>query len=148
VPFIGDSDEHGADFQFWLNGVEGQEIKTTDRTIEISENNRAFVLEKEEEIPFWAYQHKYLGGSVSFDVDISDVGCGCRAGIYLTTLDDGACSWNPLEGGATPACSTIDLMEGSIWGIKTQSSPCADGACPESQMCTVASNRDSVGPGL
>ena len=63
-------------------------MSTSDRTVGISENNRAFLLDKSEEDPIWTYRHDYLGGSVSFDVDVSDVGCGCRAGVYLAAVED------------------------------------------------------------
>lgn len=77
-PFIADSSSRGADYQFWLNGLEGMYLQTSDRTIEIGEENRAFILEVDDETTTYnAHFHDYLGGSVAFDVDVSDVGCGC-----------------------------------------------------------------------
>jgi len=35
-----------------------------------------------------AYKHKYLGGTLKFDVNVSDVGCNCAAGVFLVTLDE------------------------------------------------------------
>ena len=125
-----DSDMHGADFKFVLNGIGGQDLETDDRTLRISENNRAFLLDKQEDTPFWAYKHNYLGGSVSFDVDVSDVGCGCRAGVYLAAIsDDDTNYFDPLDGDAKPQCSSIDLLEADIWAVQSASAPCSDGSC-------------------
>ena len=143
-----DSDMHGADFNFFLNGIGGQNLETEDRTLKISENNRAFLLDKQEDTPFWAYKHNYLGGSVSFDVDVSDVGCGCRAGVYLAAIsDDDTNYFDPLDEGIKPQCSSIDLLEADIWAVQSASAPCSDGSCQESNVCKVKSTGAQVGPG-
>ena len=95
-------------------------METTDTTLRIGDENRAFILEKPEEVVREAYKHPYLGGTVTFDVDIRDVGCGCRAGVYLTTLNDNDCTWDQYTD-KVPSCSTLDLMEAHTWGFSTRS---------------------------
>lgn len=70
-----------------------------------------------------AYWHAYQGGSVAFDVDVSDVGCGCAAGVYLTALDQETCSWGARADDAMPTCQSIDLMEANAKGFMTASHP-------------------------
>ena len=100
--FTGNLDFYG-EWQFYVKGIQGSHLETDYDTITMHENNRAFVLDYPfDESVFWAYNNKYLGGSVTFDVDISSVGCGCAAGVYLTKLDDDQCSWNSYEAGTKP----------------------------------------------
>ena len=84
----------------------------------MGENNRAFVLDTAQvESTYWAYYNEYIGGSVQFDVDVSQVLCDSVAGVYLTTLDDEKCSWDIKKNGVTPECQSIDLMESNIYGF-------------------------------
>ena len=84
----------------------------------MGENNRAFVLDTAQvESTYWAYYNEYIGGSVQFDVDVSQVLCDSVAGVYLTALDDEKCSWDIKKNGVTPECQSIDLMESNIYGF-------------------------------
>jgi hypothetical protein len=101
-----------------LNGLAGQDLETNDRTITMGKNNRAFVLDTNQaDSTYWAYYHQYIGGSVQFDVDVSQVECDSVAGVYLTALDDEECSWDIKKAGVKPDCQTIDLMESNMHGF-------------------------------
>lgn len=65
-PLIGDSDYRTAGFEFFANGIEDKFIETIDRGLYIGENNRAFILEADDESVESVYLHPYLGGTVSF----------------------------------------------------------------------------------
>jgi hypothetical protein len=91
-----------------------------DDKIEMGLNNRAFVLDQPyDDSTYWAYYHKYMGGTLMFDVDVSNVDCECAAGVYLVELNDDHCSWNEKNPGETPQCATIDVMEANKHGFKT-----------------------------
>jgi len=146
-PFIANSSVVGADHQFWLNGIKGKQIATQDREIKLGEDNRAFVLKiNDESTTTSAYFHDYLGGTVQFDVDVSNVDCGCSAGVYLTTSNDKSCTWNDYGTNVTPQCTTIDLLEANRFGFKTQTMPCLSGSCNAAAKCT-AKVTSGYGPG-
>lgn len=85
--------------------------------IQIGKNNRAFVLDSNQNDDYWAYYHQYIGGSVQFDVNVSQVDCDSVIGVYLTPLDDETCSWDIKKAGVKPACKSIDLMESNLYGF-------------------------------
>ena len=117
----------------------------------MQKNNKAFVLDH----PFddsvdWAFYNNYQGGSLTFDVNVNQVECGCAAGVYLTALDDENCSWNSYPFGSTPQCSSIDIMEANKFGFNAATHPCEDGSCDiESLTLTRANDLDpsAFGPG-
>ena len=135
------------DTKFFINGIQDKMLETVDRSLYIGDNNRAFFLYSELESTDTAYYHPYLGGSVTFDVDVSDVGCGCRAGVYLTTLNEDTCTWDPYLD-SEPACSTIEIMEASAWNFSSRTSPCEYGLCPEEDSCSAATTGTDIGPGI
>lgn len=127
LPFKADSDFYGPNAEFYLNGLPGQNLTATDRTITMGENNRAFVLDtQQDDSTYWAYYHQYIGGSVQFDVDVSAVMCDSVAGVYLAALDDDQCSWDVKAAGVKPNCQSIDLMEANIYGFAQAAHPDAD----------------------
>jgi len=125
--------------QFFVKGLDDREL-TTDGGFEltIGENNRAFILEDEiDDTVSYAYKDSgYLGGSVEFDANLVDVGCGCAASVYATFLDDVDCNWNPTGTNMYPKCSNIDLMQANKMGFNTNSKPCpAGGSCAVQPVC-------------
>jgi len=149
--FVGFSDDIGGSWEFFVKGLDNQHLKTEDDCIEIGQNNKAFVLDYPmDDSTWWSYKHKYAGGSVAFDVDVSDVGCACAAGVYLAKVDDVQCGWDAYDQGVTPQCGTVDLMEANIWGFNTQSLPCEFGECEAQSQCRRKASDDdhmAYGPG-
>ena len=99
---------------------------------------------------YWAYKHDYLGGSVTFDVNVKEVGCGCAAGVYLAALNDETCGWGAVEPNTTPQCATIDLMEGNTQGWHAGALPCENGSCETEGRCRTAADmvgEQAYGPG-
>ena len=72
--------------EFFLQGEDGQALCTDAGQIEMGIDNRAFVLSEADSGE--TFKHKYLGGTLAFDVNVSDVGCNCAAGVFLVALDD------------------------------------------------------------
>ena len=57
------------------------------------------------------FQPNYLGGTLKFDVNVSDVGCNCAAGVFLVALDGEKCNTGEYESDSPPECNTIDIMK-------------------------------------
>ena len=87
-----------------MRGLDGSYLETSDDTIEMGLDNKAFVLEYEyDDSEFWSYWHEYLGGTLTFDVDVSKVECECAAGVFLVELDaNNNCGWDAKNPGETP----------------------------------------------
>ena len=126
----------GDDIMFYVKGLDGQRLETEGFAMTMGENNRAFVRDMDfHDDANWAYWGDYLGGSVSYDVNVADVPCGCIAGVYLSYLDNDECSWNPQPGNTTPQCATIDIMEANINGFNSAPHPCEFGSCDTQSQC-------------
>jgi len=63
------------------------------------------------------YQPNYIKSTLKFDVDMSDVGCNCAAGVLLVNLDDDSCEKDKYFGSSTPQCSTVDVMKANDSGF-------------------------------
>jgi hypothetical protein len=100
-------------------------------------NNRAFVVDEMwEDNTEWAFLHDtYLGGTLSFDVDLSDVPCQCAAGVFLAHVNDEECSWHAHPADAPPQCDTIAIMEANTFGFLTNHRECSSGTCNEAYVC-------------
>ena len=138
--FIGNSSSLGL-WEFYVRGLDGKYLETKDDSITMGLNNRAFVLDYAmDDTTYWSYWHQYNGGTLMFDVDVSNVGCECAAGVYLVELDEDHCSWNEKRRDEKPQCATIDVMEANQHGFKTQSMPCEFGVCDEESQCSASAN--------
>jgi len=73
---------------------------------------------------------KLLGGSISFTVDISKIGCGLNAAFYLVSMPgsgagsngDYYCDANAV--GGNPSCSEMDLFEANRHAIQITAHRC------------------------
>jgi hypothetical protein len=61
--------------------------------IEMGLDNRAFVLTEANYSTNKAFKPNYLGGTLKFDVDVSNLGCNCATGVFLVALDEEKCNW-------------------------------------------------------
>jgi len=77
---------------------------------------------------------KLLGGSISFTVDISQIGCGLNAAFYLVGMPaasagsngDYYCDANAVGG---TSCSEMDLFEANRHAIQITPHGCSGGSC-------------------
>ena len=67
-----------------------------------------------------AYKPGIRGGSISYDVDLSAMECGCVSGMYLVQFD-GNCTQDPMDG--QPDCKTIDVMQANPYGFNVAANP-------------------------
>lgn len=104
-----------------------------------------------------------LGGYVEYDVDLSQVGCGCVTAFYgvnMPAVDNTEDPFKYCGAGksAKAACPEFDIMEANSFGFRSTSHKCdpADengvfSQCDHSGQCTVDVLRneteDDYGPG-
>ena len=128
----------------YVKGLDGKVLSTEATTVLMGEENRAFVTDEafDDEV-YWAYGHDLLGGSFSYTVDVSNVGCACAAGAFLVDLNDDECSWNAKDEGVTPQCASIEVMEANMYGFNVASNPCEFGSCDIVSQCRASITTDS-----
>ena len=116
------------------------------------EHNQRMYLSTVNKVDTAAYfKPDLLGGSMEFDLDLSQVGCNCVVGLYgvrmpaVDNTDDkfGYCGANQDKVGGS-LCPEFDMLEGNSFGIHTTAHSCeapsAEGvysACTGSGQCTV-----------
>ena len=128
----------------YVKGLDGKVLSTEATTVFMGEENRAFVTDEafDDEV-YWAYGHDLLGGSFSYTVDVSNVGCACAAGAFFVDLNDDECSWNAKDEGVTPQCASIEVMEANMYGFNVASNPCEFGSCDIVSQCRASITTDS-----
>lgn len=129
-------------FTMHVKGLDGKTLSTQASEVSMGLDNRAFFLESQDESDvMWAYYHDLLGGSLSFTVDASALGCGCAAGIHAVTLDNAECSWDSIISTGAPKCPSIEIMKANSFGFQTAAHPCPLGTCDATSQC-MANARD------
>jgi hypothetical protein len=120
---------------FYAKGQDDRTLTTTGSEITIGEDNRAFVFQVDNDSTVMnTYKHNLYGGTLSFDVDASGVGCGCYGGLALAALDDNTCSIADIESGA---CALTELFEANINGFESYID----------EQCAIRSDTEDYGPG-
>jgi len=134
--------------EFYVKGypTSNSYLETDDRRIYIGMDNLSYIWEEKAEdldLEFHkTYMHYYLGGSLSFDVNVSQTDCLCAAKVHLYQLDyDGNCEFSALEDGALPHCRQVDILEANIFGLRTGAHPCDPGQENCSYQNTVCKRR-------
>lgn len=86
---------------------------------------------------FDGYDYSYTpyirGGSINYWVRMTDMDCGCVAGVYLVALSAG-CDVESAHNG-DPNCPAIDVMQTNPYGFDVAAHPCANGDCSAQSMC-------------
>lgn len=111
----------------WYSGVAGNNVN-------LPEGSRSHFWVNQSYDANSVYRPNLLGGSVQFDVDLSNVGCGCIAAFYLVKMPpkdqngniqqtDGLwyCDGNKV-GGAW--CPEFDIMEANKYAFQTTAHSC------------------------
>lgn len=99
-PFIAYAESNGGESEYFVKGLDGRYLETDNDMIMMGSNNRAWVTDFEyDDGTEWAFKAPYLGGSLSFEVDLSGITCDERAGAFLVEVDDDECSWNAQPSG-------------------------------------------------
>jgi len=120
----------------FVKGLDNRGLTTNGTEVSMDQDNRAFVKDYPyDNDTYWAYQHDLIGGSVKFTVDVSNIPCGCAAGIFAVGLDNAGCSWNAKANDEIPACATVDIMTANTLGFNVQSLPCVNGICDTVSQC-------------
>ena len=91
--------------------------------LKVQGNNRLYAIQSFPETPgdwgsFEYLRLPLLNRQLQFDVDLSKVGCGCNAAVYLVAMPERPNEYNPaycdIAGvGGNDACLEIDMLEGN-----------------------------------
>jgi len=105
-----------------------------DNTMVIPQNGRAVLIESPSMDPSQFYKPNLLGGSVEYDVDLSESNCGCIAAFYLISApgkDSNGNYWNTdgyyycdANQVAGNFCPEWDIMEANQWATQTTPHSC------------------------
>ena len=129
----------------------------------VPHNARVTLSESATLDPKGFFKPKLLNGSVEYDVDLSQMGCGCVAAFYTVELpaigSDGQphntdghyyCDANNITG---EWCNEMDIMEANTYSFRTTAHTC-DGTGPHYSKCdrggsavTDLQEKGSFGPG-
>ena len=114
--------------EFWGN-LAGIQTTDADRKLTVQGNNRLYAVTsipsrpKAEWVDFTYRKLDLLNRDLSFDVDISGVGCGCNAAVYLVAMpnqpDATNAAYCDIQGPDGKACLEIDLLEGNTKAVQT-----------------------------
>jgi len=69
--------------------------------IEIGFDNQAWIYNSSGDDTFKA---QYFGGIMTFDVNVSDIGCNCATTVSLVTADDDKCPQGEYDISSSPQC--------------------------------------------
>lgn len=74
-----------------------------------------------------------LGNTISFDIDLSQAGCGCNIALYLVDLhaisDDNNHHYCDANNGEGTWCPENDIMEANTNGIHVTPHCCCKNGC-------------------
>ena len=101
--------------------------------VNIGSNNNVFLHDAALDGQYYAYKPGMIGGALQFDVDLSQLPCGCVAGVYAVKLNDVSCSEDSKTG--KPMCPSIDIMQANPFGFQMAANPCANGTCDAVSQC-------------
>lgn len=94
-----------------------------------------------------------MGGSIEYDVNLSEVNSGCVAGVYLVESDNTRCSQDINQENGLPQCRSIDAMQANRFGFESKAHPCSNGTCDALSKCAISMQEEasatsnSYGPG-
>ena len=150
--------------------LHGGTVSTADRALTLCGGARAYFAadlsdaSSGEQPRGWSHlryeQLKLRGRSLRFTADLSRVGCGCVAALYLVDMPgrpdatqqrSGYCDALPRRSGSG-ACIEIDLLEANSYGahasLHTRAGRDADGSCNEAGCTVNWGNRSASAAGV
>ena len=93
-------------------------------------NNRMYLSTESSINPNAYFKPNLLGGSIEFDVDLSNSKCGCLTALYMIVMPDSANSGDPFQycdaayvGGY--GCPEFDVMEANLYAWRTTAHKCS-----------------------
>ena len=104
-------------------------ISAINRKLSFDYNNRMYLSTVEKADPTKYFKANLLGGSISFDVDISMSGCGCLTALYTVAMPATENSWDEFKycdanqvGGYF--CPEFDIMEANRHAYRSTAHSC------------------------
>ncbi|KAL1526510.1 hypothetical protein AB1Y20_015220 [Prymnesium parvum] len=119
-----------------------QAVSSQGGVLSVTGNNRVYLVEDEwtaDHFDWKEVRYKMLrlaGKTLSFTVDLSNVGCGCDASVYLVGMQQPSLlgsNYCDIQGVDDSACTEIDLLEGNRKAVQStlhvRTGHGADGTC-------------------
>ena len=125
--------ENGQQKQVWVGGPDWYN-EVDQGGVNLPEGARSYFLNSADYNPDNFYRPNLLGGSVSYDIDMSGVSCGCIAAFYLVKMPAHDWNGNPQQtdgwwycdaqavGGVY--CPEFDIMEANRHAFQTTAHSC------------------------
>jgi len=99
-------------------------------------NGRAYLIETKNWDPNEYFRPNLLGGSLEYDVDMSQVSCGCNAALYLIGMPGIGYNGLPFESSdgmhycdaaavGGNYCPEFDIMEANQWAYRACNHECS-----------------------
>jgi len=85
------------------------------------------------------------GGAIEYDVDVSSMGCGCVAGLYLVSESEQCI----MDGERTDNadCPQLDVMQANPYGFNTQAHPNGDSGASQCAYDMAVEGKEQYGEG-
>lgn len=149
-------DVDGAQTSLWVQWDRSwSEAETDGAELGFDYNNRMYLSTQQEFDKTKYFTPNMLGGSVEYDVNLSEVGCGCVAALYtvlMPSVDEnvdpfGYCDANRIGG---HWCPEFDVMEANMYSFHTTAHKCdapVDGVydnCDRGGTCTLNVHENNI----
>lgn len=125
--------ENGVSKTVWVGGPDWMD-EVADNGVNLPEGGRSYFLSSSEYAAENFYRPNLLGGSVSYDIDMSGVSCGCIAAFYLVKMPakdwngnpDNTDGWWYCDAQAVGGeyCPEFDIMEANKYAFQTTAHSC------------------------
>jgi hypothetical protein len=105
-------------------------------------NGRAYLTKAQNWDPNEYFKPNLLGGSLEYDVDLSQAGCGCNAAFYMVSMPGATESSDGMHYCDAAAvggnyCTEFDIMEANTWAYRAVNHACEGGTCDHAGKCAV-----------
>jgi hypothetical protein len=109
------------------------ETSMSDTCVTVPNNNSMMIKRMDYDGADYALKPWVRGGAISYNVDLSNVDCGCVAGVYFVAVDE----WcgEGAQQNDYPQCASIDVMQANKAGFNVGAHPCANGTCDAISRC-------------
>ena len=106
-----------------------EDIITDDASLTFDFNNRMYLSTSSALDTTKYFTVNLLGGSVNFDIDLSNAGCGCLTALYTVAMPAVDNSWDLFKycdgaGVGGSICPEFDLMEANRFAYRATAHRC------------------------
>ena len=123
-------DINGVPTTLYVQYPEWAKASTSGDVLSFNYNHRMYLSTQETLDPSKYYRANLLGGSVEFDIDLSNSGCGCLTALYTVRMpgvDSTSDSFKYCDGMAVGGsyCPEFDILEANKFSYRATSHACS-----------------------